>query len=189
MNISPRDLYEMAKSLKRVCSRLDDLKPEFQDLSVKVIADIFNILFLWIQTPHLERWNIEAPECWTGDEDHTCTIFDVKQFCTKLLQGIRHDQVSTIVEQYAEGAGFGSREDGKGVFDVEKDVDAFIEMISPETLDEIVFTDGDMIHSVEDSAKRYKNLKNLTMNLREIKEGIQPSFVPKKVILTLYAHW
>lgn len=141
MNVPPSLLNEMAKSLKRVCSGLDNLNSKDQNRVSPIIATIFDILFLWIRTSHLERWGITQPECWEGGAyNHSCTGSDVREFCTKLLQGIRRDQVRSIIEHYSKGAGFGLRPPGVGRFDVEPMVDEYTKNIPPDVLDKIIFT-------------------------------------------------
>ena len=94
MNVPPSLLNEMAKSLKRICSGLDNLNSKDQNKVSPIIATIFDILFLWIKTSHLERWGITQPKCWeAGAYNHSCTGSDVREFCMKLLQGIRRDQI------------------------------------------------------------------------------------------------
>ncbi len=145
MNVPPSLLNEMAKSLKRICSGLDNLNSKDQNKVSPIIATIFDILFLWIKTSHLERWGITQPKCWeAGAYNHSCTGSDVREFCMKLLQGIRRDQIRSIIEHYSKGAGFGSRPVGAGRFDVEPMVDEYTKNIPPDVLDGIIFTQDAM---------------------------------------------
>ena len=191
MNVPPPLLNEMAKSLKRVCSGLDNLNSKDQNRVSPIIATIFDILFLWIKTPHLERWGITQPDCWErGADKHSCTGADVREFCTKLLQGIRRDQVRSIIEHYSKGAGFGSRPPGAGRFDVESMVDEYTKNVPPDVLDKIIFTQDAMPtyftvikgkrEFTKDFEDRYDALMNASIHykLKNLGEHVES---PKKV--------
>ena len=135
MNISPQDLYEMAKSLKRICTRLNAMHDSEKGLTTLIIADMLKVLMNWIPPSTRTRWGVRVPACWGTSE---CTAADIAEFCIRLLQGLRRDQVHSIIEHFSLGSGFGSRK--KGAFDVEELANVFIESIEPDVLDETIFT-------------------------------------------------
>ena len=138
MNVSPTVLYEMAIALKRIC-RLKNVSPSDRGLTALIVGEVLEVLMDWVSPSTRKRWGVKVPPCWKEEKDK-CTARDVSGFCEKLLHGIRRDQVRSIVEHFSEGAGFGSRPEGVGRFDIKKEVDKFIEAIPAASLDEIIFT-------------------------------------------------